>query len=44
MAFDYEHFVKFCFDEYDNTGLGQFQASTAISNIQYIREGQGTGT
>ena len=42
MTFDHEYFVEFCFDEYDNTALGRILAGDAISNIQYIREGQGS--
>ena len=44
MTFDHEYFVEFCFDKHNNTPLGRFQASEAIRNIQYIREGQGPGT
>ena len=44
MTFDHAYFVEFCFDEHDNTPLGRVQAGEAISNIPYIREGQGPGT
>ena len=44
MTFDHEYFAEFCFDAYDNTDLGRFQASEAVNNIQYIREGQENST
>ena len=43
MTFDHEYFVEFCFNCFENTCTGRYDAGVAIRSINYTRY-DGTGT
>ena len=43
MTFNHEYYVEFCFDAFDNTCLGRFDAGRAISQVNYRSGASHTG-
>ena len=44
MTFDHRFFSELCFNDYDNTGLGRLQTSSAMRSIDYNGRGGATYT